>query len=130
MYKTIGVLAIVASLFLFLVRLPSLGAETTSEYSVQLSVTTQTAPPGLRLSWPPDRSTQPIDYAIYRKAPESAFWGRPTVLPGTSTGYLDTNISIGTAYEYEVVKTTHRYNGYGYICAGVEVPAVEDRGRL
>lgn len=128
MYKTIGVLAIVASMFM--VALPRLGAETTSEYSVQLSATTQTAPPGLLLSWPQDRCTLPIDYAIYRKAPESTLWGRPIVLPGTATGYLDTNISIGTAYEYEVVKTTRRYNGYGYICAGIEVPAVEDRGRL
>jgi hypothetical protein len=51
-------------------------------------------------------------------------------LPGTAGGYLDTNVAVGTTYEYQVVKTTPHYNGYGYLYGGIEVPAVEDRGRL
>ena len=87
-------------------------------------------PPALRLNWPQDRCTPPTQYEISRKAPDSLVWGRLSHCRELPIGYLDTNITVGAAYEYQVVKTTPRYNGYGYICAGIEVPAVEDRGRV
>jgi hypothetical protein len=109
---------------------PGRCAENSREYSVQLSVTVQTDPPALRLVWPQDRCALPMRYELYRKSPEATAWGSAINLSGNADSYLDTNIRIGTAYEYQVVKTTSGYQGYGYICAGIEIPPVEQRGRV
>src|SRR2546423_3517174 len=34
------------------------------------------------------------------------------------------------AYEYQIVKTTPTYTGYGYILAGVNAPLIEHRGKV
>ena len=128
MRKAIGVLAIIA--VFVMAAYPGRAAETTVEYSVQLSVSVQTDPPAIRLSWPQDHCTVPTGYEIYRKSPDGSWWGQASWLPGRTTTYLDTNIAVGTAYEYQVVKNTPRYNGYGYICAGIQLPIVENRGKL
>jgi hypothetical protein len=107
-----------------------LGAENTVEYSVQVSVIVQTNPAAIRLNWPQDRCTLPTRYEVYRKAPESSWWGAASYLPGSAGTFLDTNVSIGAAYEYQVVKATPRYHGYGYIYAGIQLPPIEDRGKL
>ena len=128
MRNIVGLLAFLATCFL--AGATGHCGESTSEYSVQVSVAPQTDPPALQLSWPQDRCTVPYQYEIYRKAPDSSFWGRPISLPGTATGYCDTNVVVGTAYEYQVVKTTAHYLGYGYLYAGIEIPPIEQRGRL
>src|SRR5260221_7030484 len=112
MRNFIGVLAWLA--IMFAACSPGCCAEATCEYSVQLSVTLQTKSPALRLTWPQDHWTMPSRYELYRKSPEATSWGRAIPLPGNASGYLDTNVSIGTSYEYHVVKTTPHYNGYGY----------------
>ncbi len=66
----------------------------------------------------------------YRKAPEATSWGTGTTLPGTATNYLDNNVVAGTAYEYQVVKATSQYTGYGYIYTGINVPMTDSRGKL
>src|SRR5581483_11146545 len=127
MRKAIGVLVIVA---VIAVGFNGHCVESTAEYSVQLSVTIQTNPAAIQLNWPQDQCTPPTRYELFRKDPESSWWGRATYLPGTATTFLDTNVAIGSAYEYQMVKATHRYNGYGYICAGIQLPTVEDRGKV
>jgi hypothetical protein len=37
---------------------------------------------------------------------------------------------VGKPYEYQVVRRTADHAGYGYLYAGIEVPPVEDRGKL
>jgi hypothetical protein len=51
-------------------------------------------------------------------------------LPGTATQYVDRNVSLGTGYEYQVVKDTPGYTGYGYIYSGIDVPLTDSRGKL
>ena len=82
----------------------------------------------MTLSWPQDSQTTPNNYAIYRKGPYDSSWGSIANLPGTATSYVDSNVSVGTAYEYQVVKSTSGYNGYGYVCVGLNAPLVENRG--
>jgi hypothetical protein len=128
MQKVIGVVATLAG---FLVAcLSSRASESTSEYSVQVSVAVQKAPPQITLNWPQDGCVGVNAYTVYRKKAEDAWWGPGTHLAATATSYTDTNINLGIPYEYQVVKTTELYAGYGYVCAGIEVPQVENRGKL
>jgi len=107
----------------------SQGAENTCEYSVQLSALTQKSPSQITLLWPQDTCGLPKSYAVYRKRAAERTWGRGSLLPGTATSYLDTNVTVGTGYEYQVVKSSS-YAGYGYVCAGIELPATESWGKL
>lgn len=104
--------------------------ENTADFSVQVSVSVQASPPRLLLSWPHDGCNRPSSYALSRKAPEATSWGPAIGLPGSATSYLDTNVSVGATYEYQLVRTTPNYSGYGYVCAGIQVPMVEERGKL
>jgi hypothetical protein len=104
------------------------GVELTWEYSVQVSAKIALSPPAIFLMWPQDMATAPTNYVIWRKRPEETSWGEPVFLPGSSTDFLDTNIETGVAYEYQILKETSTHVGYGYICAGIGIPAIEERG--
>src|SRR5689334_9293491 len=108
----------------------SASIEITKEFSVQISATIQETPAHITLIWPQDTCVRPESYTIYRKAPGATSWGAGKILPGDAVSYLDKNISIGAVYEYQIVKKTPKYSGYGYICAGIKAPMTEDRGRL
>jgi hypothetical protein len=98
-------------------------------YAVEASATYQTEPPQITLSWPPDANAS--SYEVARKSPDASVWGAPVSLPGGATSYVDTDVSVGTAYEYQVSKsTTVGYAGYGYLCAGINVPVIETRGTI
>ena len=120
------------ALGLLLLAAPRLtrAVEMTWEFSVQLSATVQAAPGQITLSWPQDQYMQPNSYTVYRKAPEATSWGTGTTLPGTATSFVDRNVEAGTAYEYQVVKATSQYTGYGYIYTGINVPMTDYRGKL
>jgi hypothetical protein len=126
MRKAISVAAV-----LLAVVAPHIGAvESTWEFSVQVSADVQVAPPRITLSWPQDTYLAPAAYTVYRKAPAATSWGSGTTLAGTATNYTDTAVNVGTGYEYQVVKRTSQYTGYGYVYAGINLPLTEVRGRL
>jgi hypothetical protein len=104
--------------------------ENSCEFSVQVSAKVQAKPAKITLAWPQDTCTLPACYTVFRKPPGAMSWGTGTRLPGTATSFADTNIAPGTAYEYQIVKSTAQYSGYGYISAGINLPATEARGRL
>ncbi|HXT40384.1 MAG TPA: Ig-like domain-containing protein, partial [Candidatus Angelobacter sp.] len=106
------------------------GVEPTWNYAVQVSAAVQISPPQITLSWPQDTTATPSSYTVYRKAPAATSWGGGTTLPGSTTSYADTGVTGGTAYEYAVVKNAGTYNGYGYIESGINVPLVENRGKV
>jgi hypothetical protein len=106
------------------------GVEPTWNYAVQVSASVQILPPQITLAWPQDTTATPNSYTVYRKAPTATSWGGGTTLPGGTTSYTDTGVIGGTAYEYAVVKNAGTYNGYGYIEAGINVPLVENRGKV
>ncbi|MCI0534754.1 MAG: hypothetical protein L0Z50_05960, partial [Verrucomicrobiales bacterium] len=102
----------------------------TSDYAVQVTATAQASPPRITLAWPQDSSGAPSSYVVSRKLRDAAFWGPGVSLPGTTTTYTDENVSLGGAYEYQVKKLAAGYAGFGYVYAGIEVPAVESRGKV
>src|SRR5438105_9495286 len=106
------------------------GAESTWEFSVQVSATVQASPAQILLAWPQDSYLVPSSYTIFRKAFGATSWGAGTTLPGSATNYTDRNVVVGAGYEYQIVKTTSQYSGYGYIYAGINVPLTENRGKL
>ncbi|HEY3323601.1 MAG TPA: PA14 domain-containing protein [Planctomycetota bacterium] len=103
-------------------------ATTSADYAVQVSATVQVSPPSITLSWP--AGADATGFTVYRKAPGSTSWGSGTGL-GMSTTYTDSNVSVGSCYEYQIVKNTGAgYTGYGYITAGIQVPLVDSRGKI
>src|SRR5438270_4453821 len=78
--------------------------ENTWEYSVQVSATVQTSPPQINLSWPQDVNGTPVSYTVYRKLKDETSWGTGVTMPGTTTSYVDSNVALGAAYEYQILK--------------------------
>lgn len=98
-------------------------------YAVQASANVQVSPPQIRLQWPADGKA--TGYKVSRKELGAASWGGESPLPGTATGYVDSSVAAGVAYEYQISKTTSAgYAGFGYVCAGIRAPLIEDRGKL
>ena len=124
------VISVICSLFVAISTHAANALEKTAEFSVQLSAAVQENPARITLHWPKDSCSQPKSYSIYRKAPGANSWGRATILPGTATQYIDRNVVVGATYEYQVVKDTPRYTGYGYIYSGIDVPLTDSRGKL
>lgn len=72
----------------------------------------------------------PNSYTVFRRAPGETSWGSGTTLPASATSYTDNNVTVGAPYEYQIVKSTSAYTGYGYVYAGINVPLTENRGKL
>ena len=112
---------------------PSLKADDTWVYAVQISATLQVSPPQITLHWQPD-SYGPYSYAVYRKAKDATSWGSPlATLSGSALSFTDTAVAVGTTYEYGIVKVVVNaggYTGYGYIYTGINAPLIENRGKL
>ena len=121
---------IIPCLALVLPMVPLRALDATWEYAVQVSASVQISPPQIALSWPPDLGATPNGYTVYRKAPEANSWNDGITLPGTATGFIDANVTIGATYEYQIVKAASGYAGYGYIYTGINAPLVEGRGKV
>jgi hypothetical protein len=103
-------------------------AQISQDAAVQVSATVQKLPsPQIQLTWPLHSATS---YAVYRKGFSDTSWGSPlATLAGDATGYLDTAVSAGIPYEYQVSRSGS-VSGVGYVAAGIEAPLVESRGKL
>lgn len=103
-------------------------AQAASDYAVQVTAGVQNAPPRITLSWPAFAGA--TQHSVYRKAWGAMTWGAAAAtLAGSATGYVDNGVTVGTKYEYQVVRTAS-VTGYGYLATGIEVPLVEDRGKV
>jgi hypothetical protein len=116
------------------VWIPRGWADSTYVYAVQLSSHLQSVPAQITLSWEPDPYGA-SSYTIHRKAKEATDWGEPVAaLPGSALSWTDADVTVGSSYEYRVVKivqsSTLSYTGFGYIFSGIEVPPVESRGTV
>ena len=107
-------------------------AQTARDRAVELNAIVSENPARIRLEWQPLRypvATQTVS----RRSSHLEPWGTGTAVPTAHRYYVDTNVSPGTAYEYRVVI---EYQGgspapaYGYLLAGIGLPAVEQRGRV
>lgn len=108
---------------------PTAWADSTFVYAVQISAVVQTSPPQITLNWEPDPYGA-TNYTIYRKAKNDTDWGTPIAsLDGTGSSYTDTAVTVGGAYEYQIIKAaTLGYTGFGYIFVGINAPMLENRG--
>ncbi len=99
--------------------------------AVQVSAVVSESPASITLSWPAVQYA--TAYSVYRRAAEATTWG-PAIatLSATTLSYVDSNVTVGTAYEYKVFKTgtTVQNPAAGYIWAGIRLPAIESRGKL
>lgn len=132
MKKTIKPLLLASILFMLT---SSLTAQTSETVSVKLQAATVASPPSITISWAAVSGATPTGFTIYRKLKTGTSWG-PAIatLGGSATSYLDTPVSVNTAYEYKVTRTATigatTYTGYGYISTGINLAAVANRGIL
>lgn len=120
---------LVASTFLPLLLLASLPAQTAQQVAVQVTATAQTSPPAITLAWPSDAGA--TAWFVRRRSPGSLAWGSAVVVAGggTATTHTDAGIALGQRYEYWVQRSG-TVAGNGFLTAGVEAAAIEDRGAL
>lgn len=97
--------------------------------SVELSAVVQANPPRITLNWVANGSA--TQHYVYRKLKTGTSWGAVIgSLPGSATQFIDSTVSVGVSYEYRVSRQADTYSGFGYINAGIEIPAVHSRGIL
>ena len=102
---------------------------TVSNYAVQVSAIVQTNPPQIMLVWPTDPGAS--GYNVYRKALGGNTWGNGLASLGArAASFADTNVVVGSNYEYRVSKTASGYYGEGYVFAGMQAPLVDYRGKV
>ncbi len=124
------------------------GAATATEvprqYVVEVTATTSTAPPAIRLAWraltdDSARSTfGPCSgIKVSRRLLGETGWSAPLAsLEATATSYTDHSVTTGTAYEYRVTREwpsslpSSIVASHGHIAAGIDLPAVHARGSV
>ncbi|HTG45804.1 MAG TPA: fibronectin type III domain-containing protein, partial [Verrucomicrobiae bacterium] len=105
-----------------------LGREIPRKYAVQISAAVQESPARIVLSWPNEGDA--ISYRVSRRTLDSG-WQWVGTLGGADTSYTESNVNLGTKYEYQIIKSTSSdYSGYGYISAGIRIPVVDSRGKV
>src|SRR5574343_16349 len=103
--------------------------QSVSDPAVQINATVQTSTPQITLNWVGNATT--TSYSVFRKLKTGTSWGTAlATLSGTVNQYTDNTVTVGTNYEYRVIRTGSGYTGYGYINSGIQVPVTEYRGNL
>lgn len=108
-------------------------AQSSKDAAVEIWAKVQNAPPTVTLNWVGNATTN--NYAIAKKLKTATTWSTiASGINGTVTSFVDNNVSVGTNYEYRIIRSgtsgTVSYQGFGYINAGIEIPVVENRGKL
>ncbi len=96
--------------------------------SVQVSAAISKTPASIALHWESDPNA--TGYSVSRKLLTATKWALLARLPKTAQGYVDSKVSPGIAYEYRILKSASGYSGYGFILSGVEVPFLENSGKI
>lgn len=105
-------------------------ADETWTYSVQISATVQVSPPQITLHWEDDDVYGVTNYMIYRKSRNATSWNFLTSVDSSTTSWTDSNVSVGTTYEYKMFKGATSHVGYGYIYSGINASLIDNRGKL
>lgn len=105
-------------------------AQSASERAaVSVNASVQASPASITLSWKPIGGTS--SFAIYRKLKTATTWGSAIANPSSSaTQYVDNAVTVGTNYEYKIVRVSGGVTGTGYINCGIQVPSVDYRGKI
>lgn len=115
-------------ILLFVLSL-NLFSQATSDAAVQITVTTNSTTPQITLNWIGNATT--TQYQVFRKLKTATSWGAAlATLSGTVNTYSDNAVTVGTNYEYRIIRTGSGYTGYGYVNSGINIPAVDNKGKL
>lgn len=102
----------------------------TRDYAVELHAAGTNTPPTLVLDWTssPD-GVGAASITVARKELGAASWGNSISLGAGASAYTDTSVTVGVTYEYKVTRVrSDGVTAYGYVAAGIDVPAVHSRG--
>ena len=115
--------------FISIISFSNSYAQTCQDASVEVSASVQADPPRITLNWLANAGA--TQYQVNRKLKTGTSWGAVIgSFDGTATQFIDSTVNAGVSYEYRVTRQAALYTGYGYINAGIEVPAVHSRGIL
>jgi|688.fasta_scaffold30762_7 hypothetical protein len=106
---------------------PPTTPSTNSSLIVQASVNGTS--PSITISWISYASA--TGYSVFRKLKNATSWGNAiATLGGSATQYVDNNVVLNTYYEYRVVRNASVGTAYGYVATGIQLNAVDYRGKL
>ncbi len=97
--------------------------------TIEMQAQVSSAPAKVILSWPLRSDIK--NYALQRKAPGTSLVS--VALAATTTGYTDTTAAVGVCYDYKLIGyplISADPTSYGYVCSGIDLPLVENRGRV
>ena len=99
------------------------------KYAIRLSAEVQADPPQIKLQWPKAGCQS---YVLYRRTFGSKRWSASpaAVLKGDSVFFVDKEVKVGRQYEYRIDKFAEGFVGRSYICSGIDLPLVEQRGAV
>lgn len=123
-------------LFVFLTSLlfaTGLQAQTTRDFAIDLKATASTSVPRITLSWSLRQATNITQQQVYRRLKGEATWVLQATLTTSDTTWADSTALEGVQYEYWMKRTYTSISpstAMGYISAGVNVPMVENRGKV
>jgi hypothetical protein len=103
-------------------------AQSPIDFTVSVTVQVQESPSQITLSWPLNAGA--AGYYIERKLLAATTFTTVASLPGNAVSFTDTNVVVGTGYEYAITCTGPIVDGVSYVYAGIKLPAVDYRGKL
>jgi fibronectin type 3 domain-containing protein len=112
--------------FLFITIL--INAQTSRDVTIDLTATANTAGPNIQLKWKADPNAS--HFTVFKKQKDANAWDSLVKLPNTASTFTDASVTIGTCYEYMVVKRSTTLPAVSYILAGVKRDLPSTRGKL
>ncbi|MBM3860097.1 MAG: hypothetical protein FJ395_10645 [Verrucomicrobia bacterium] len=108
------------------------GAQVCQDFVVDLGATVSTNPAQIELNWSLRLTANITSQTLYRRLKGESSWTVTNALTTNTTSFVDSSVSEGIEYEYWLARKLNVYAGRadGYLIAGVNVPFVEDRGKL
>ena len=124
-----GNLLLMAFCFLPLNQSVSFAELTNRDYAVEVEVEILSNPkPEFHIKWNKDISC--IYQVIGKYAPSRSEWDSIAVLDNLADNFIDTNVVVGQKYEYFIRRYFEDRTAYTYFCSGLDVPEVNEKGRL
>lgn len=102
--------------------------QVSKDYTVGIKLSVLQSPLRFQLSW--QKAAAATQYKVFSKTPNALSWTELATLSSTDTTYTDSSVIAGQGVEYQVVKLTPNYNGYGYIYAADGLDKYNYRGKL
>jgi PKD repeat protein len=103
-------------------------SQASKDYTVQIQLSVTQSPLRFHLSW--DNAATATQYKVFSKNLFDLSWTERATLSANDTTFTDSAVSVGQGIEYQVVKFTPNYNGYGYIYAAHNLDEYNNRGKL